>query len=79
MADVKSKKPEETVEKQLKPVENPARQESVYGAEQIIRNHESFGVSREIAAAALKLSGKTVFTFSEAAKMIETLKNRRIS
>lgn len=60
-------------------VEAPATVESVYSAEELIKNHSVFKVSREIVVVALKMANVEAATFAEAKAIIENFKNRRIS
>lgn len=60
-------------------VEAPAKAESVYSAEELIKNYSAFKVSREIVVVALKKAKKDAATFAEAKAIIENFKNRRIS
>ena len=53
--------------------------ESVYSAEELVRNHSAFNVSREIVVVALKQAKKDSATYSEAKAIIEKFKTRRIS
>lgn len=62
------------------PVPAPAGKapESVYTLEQLTRDHKALGASREIVSVALKKSGKTSFTFSEAQEQVNKFKNREV-
>lgn len=57
----------------------PAQSESVYTAEELIKNHSAFKVSREIVVVALKTAKVEAATYAEAKVIIENFKNRRIS
>ena len=70
-------KAEETVKEPV--VEAPAQTESIYTAEELIKNHSAFKVSREIVVVALKKANKKTATYAEAKAIIENFKNRRIS
>lgn len=70
-------KAEETVKEPV--VEAPAKAESIYTAEELIKNHSAFKTSREIVVVALKKAKKDAATYAEAKVIIENFKNRRIS
>ncbi len=76
MASVKTKA-EESANEPVKAT--PAKsEESVYSAEELIKNHSVFRVSREIVVVALKKAKKDYYTFAEAKEIIDNFKNRRI-
>lgn len=60
------------------PVVNARVNESVYSAEELVKNHTVFKTSQEIVEVALRMAGKTHATFSEAKVIIEKFKNKEV-
>lgn len=52
--------------------------ESIYTAEDLAKNHKSFGTSYEIVAVALRQAGKKAATFSEAQKIIDKFRSKEV-
>ena len=70
-------KAKEVVKEQA--TEAPAKVESVYSTEELVKNYSAFNASREIVAVALKQAKKESATYEEAKAIIEKFKTRRIS
>lgn len=62
------------------PVEKaPVRKaESVYPAEELVKNHQVFKTSRAIVEIALRLAGKKTATLTEATEIINKFKNKEV-
>lgn len=58
-------------------VNKPA--ESVYSAEELIKNHQIFNTSRAIVATALRLADKKAATVTEAKHIIDNFKNKEVN
>lgn len=56
----------------------PVAVESVYTAAELANNYKLFNTYREVVVIALKQAGKTKATFSEAKKIIDNFKSRRV-
>lgn len=63
--------------KKQKPVEK-VDNESIYTAEELVKNHAVLGTYREIVEVSLRLAGKKAATLSEAKTIIENFKNKEV-
>lgn len=64
--------------KKQKSVEKVDVNESIYTAEELVKNHAVLGTYREIVEVSLRLAGKKAATLSEAKTIIENFKNKEV-